>query len=572
MQSDTRPILVLGAGINGSAIARELVLNRLPVVLVETEDIAFGTTAYSSRLIHGGLRYLEYGEFSLVRESLAERTRLLRLAPQFVQPLELFIPVENYWRGFLSAAAKFLHWPARLAAATPPRGAWLVRIGLWMYDTYARDPTLPKRATHHLNSPGVPAVNPRRYVSLCSYYDAQVRFPERFTLALLEDARRVAAENRTRFEVFTHHRAELSGKTVKVKRTQGGNETGIATTFEPAAIINATGAWVDSTLARLGVDSKPLIGGTKGSHFITSVPRLRELLGGKAIYAEAADGRPVFILPFGKATLVGTTDLPFTGDPATAVSTSDELQYLLATANGILPDARLTAEDIDLHYCGVRPLPHVDATTPGAITRRHWMQEHPGVSPPLFSVIGGKLTTCRSLAEESAAKVLGRLGLPVVGNSEDRMLPGAEAFPREPAARQREWERLGKRFGLPAESIERITALVGTQAIPILSSLPDTGAGGNQTVEFLSGTLLPKSFAAWVIEHEWVETLDDLVERRLMLVFDRELSEACLRELAELLVAAGKLEATNIDAAVEQTTARLQKHFGKRLHSLDQIQ
>jgi len=570
VQSDIHPILILGAGINGAALARELVLNRVPVVLVDTADIACGTTAYSSRLIHGGLRYLEYGEFSLVRESLAERTRLLQLAPHLVHPLQLFIPVENRWRGFLTAAARFLHWPAWLAKATPPRGAWLVRAGLWMYDTYARDPSLPKHASHALGSAGTPAVDPQRYVSLCSYYDAQVRFPERFTLALVEDARRVAAENQTPFEVLTYHVATRRGASIEIRSVGAEADAPPTLGCEPAAIINATGAWVDETLARIGATGKRLIGGTRGSHILTSSPRVRELLGGNAIYAEAPDGRPVFLLPFGDATLVGTTDLPFEGDPATAIATPGELDYLLATVNTILPKAQLTADDIDLHYCGVRPLPYVDAATPGAITRRHWTEELPGTSPPVFSVIGGKLTTCRSLAQETTAQVLGRLGRKVVASSERRMLPGAEAYPRDPAARDQEWQAWAKRFGLSRASLDRITALVGTRAVNILSSLPDTGAPTGEPISLLAGTDIPHSFAAWIIQHEWVTTLDDLVERRLLLMFDHDLSEACLRELAELLVAAGRLAAGDVDSAVESTVARLRTHFGKRVHALDQ--
>src|SRR5271154_1893735 len=139
-----QPVLILGAGINGAALARELALNGVGVVVVDTRDIASGATAYSSRLIHGGLRYLEYGDFSLVRESLGERTRLLKLAPQFVRPLRLFIPVRNRFGGLLSAARRFLGLKDRPHPdRVLHRGLWTVRFGLWLYDHYARDPTLP---------------------------------------------------------------------------------------------------------------------------------------------------------------------------------------------------------------------------------------------------------------------------------------------------------------------------------------------------------------------------------------------------------------------------------------------
>ena len=183
MAASDQPVLILGAGINGAAIVRELALNGVSVCLVDTADLAFGATAYASRLIHGGLRYLEYGEFDLVRESLAERTRLLRLAPQFVRPLRLFIPIENRFGGLWRSAERFLFKGGRGNRAARPsrfaesRGLYLVQMGFRMYDTYARDPELPKHATHRRTQEDAIEVN-AKYHWLCSYYDAQIRFPE----------------------------------------------------------------------------------------------------------------------------------------------------------------------------------------------------------------------------------------------------------------------------------------------------------------------------------------------------------------------------------------------------------
>ena len=173
-------MVILGAGINGCALARELVLNGVSVWLVDTADIAFGATAYSSRLIHGGLRYLEYGEFDLVRESLAERTRLLRLAPQFVRPLRLFIPVANRFGGIIESARRFLL--RRSGKSSGSRGLWLVRMGLWFYDTYAHDPSLPRHQVHRIDDPCAVSIDDRQFRWLCSYYDAQIAYPERFVL------------------------------------------------------------------------------------------------------------------------------------------------------------------------------------------------------------------------------------------------------------------------------------------------------------------------------------------------------------------------------------------------------
>jgi glycerol-3-phosphate dehydrogenase len=303
-----------------------------------------------------------------------------------------------------------------------------------------------------------------------------------------------------------------------------------------------------------------MMGGTKGSHFVTFHEPLRQALSSGGIYAEAADGRPVFILPFGPAVLVGTTDLPFSGDPAEAVASEDELRYLLDAVNQVLPSVRLTRDDIDLHYSGVRPLPRVDAATTAAITRRHWLQEHDFAAVPVFSVIGGKLTTCRSLAESSASNIRHRLGMePSTLTSRDRPLPGGENYPTNQASLDYKWTAIADRSGFTIEQVRSVWELCGTQATEILPEIAAADRG------IVSSTELPRGFVRWVIEHEWVHTLDDLVERRLLLLYARRLGHATLRELATLLADAGRLRAEKIDDEVGRTAQRLKTHFGKRL-------
>jgi glycerol-3-phosphate dehydrogenase len=559
MPSVTNPILILGAGINGAALARELTIEGVPVCVVDTADVAFGATAYSSRLIHGGLRYLEYGEFDLVRESLAERTRLLRLAPQFVKPLELFIPVGNRASGLWQSLLRFLRWERWLSKRTTvqPRGRWLVQLGLWLYDLYARDPALPRHTIHRADEEGMPPINRRAYHWLCSYFDAQIRFPERFVLALLEDARRAAEANGSTFELLTYHQAKLDGKNVEICPTNASGS--VVRSLEPAAIVNAAGAWVDETLERLRVPSRTLMGGTKGSHLVLSSSSLREALGDHGLYAEAADGRPVFVLPFGPWSLVGTTDLPYHGDPAEAVATTDEIDYLLATVNHLLPGVRVTTSDMLLHYSGIRPLPASGPTTPAAVTRRHWLEEHPQSAVPMYSVIGGKLTTCRSLADSAATTILNRLGIPRRTETRDRPIPGGERYPHGSEALQETQRRLAEQYRLAHDQVAAIWELVGTRTESILQRLEIPPA------ESLAGTSLPVTFVRWLIQHEWVTRLDDLVERRLMLLYDRGLSHHTLRQLAALLVETGKLNATDIDREIEGTVHRLQTHFGRAL-------
>lgn len=548
-----RPVLILGAGINGAALARELLLGGVGVVVADKGDLAGGATAYSSRLIHGGLRYLEYGEFDLVRESLEERGRLLRLAPQFVHPLKLRIPVSRRLGGFMPSIRRFLGMPARPAVE---RGLWLVRLGLWLYDWYARDPQLPRHQVER-RSAGAAPVDPR-YRWLCSYFDAQIHYPERLVVALFDDARQLAQRQRVEFQLLTYHRVEVDGSLARVFGNRPGGAEAVHT-FEPAAIVNATGAWVDRTLRELGVPAAPLMGGTKGSHFVSHHAGLRAAVASGGFYTEASDGRPVFVLPLADAVLVGTTDLPYQGDPADAVATEAELDYLLAVVNRLLPHIGLARGDIDFCYCGVRPLPRSDASRPAAITRRHWMEEHTGAAVPTFSIVGGKLTTCRSLAESSAKTIRTRLGLPAdAATSRGRPVPGARDYPSSTEALERRWRELADAHGATPGQIRALWLLRGSDTEALLPSLAAEGWTN------LDGTELPVAFARWVVRHEWVRSLGDLVERRLMLLY-HPLTAACLRQLAEVLAEAELIVPEQIDAEIQVTIQRLHRHFSKRL-------
>jgi glycerol-3-phosphate dehydrogenase len=553
------PVLILGTGINGAAVARELALHGLGVWIVDRRDIASGATAYSSRLIHGGLRYLEHGEFDLVRESLEERTRLLRLAPHLVRPLRLFIPVQNRLGGVTGSLRRFLSRGRTQAAAqeAASRGLWLIRAGLWLYDYFAGDPVLPDPEVFAVGARGAPAVDRRKYRWLCAYYDAQVAYPERFTLDLLEDARRVAAAAGTEFRLWTYHEAQLAGRAAVVRSAGGSKEIARS---DVSAVVNATGAWVDRTLETLHIPAPRLMGGTQGSHLITFHTGLRSLLGGEGIYCGAADGRPVFLLPWGAGTLVGTTDIPYQGDPADAVASDAEIDYLLAAVNYVFPQAGLARGDVAAHYSGVRPLPHTDDRDTAGITRRHWAHWHKEAAVPFCSLVGGKLTTCRSLAEDTATALLERLDRPAEPVSRDRPLPGAEGYPGDDAALAAAWRDLASRHRLDEAQVTRLWGLLGTR---LDAALAEAGSSGGT----LDGTQIPLDLARWMIEHEWATTLADLVERRLVLLAEPRLTAPALRQLANLLVNAGRLASSDVDAAVDQCQRRLVQRHGRRVDS-----
>jgi glycerol-3-phosphate dehydrogenase len=334
-----------------------------------------------------------------------------------------------------------------------------------------------------------------------------------------------------------------------------GDSSEAAYELQPSAVVNATGAWVDNTLSRLHIASPRLMGGTKGSHLVTHHAGLREALAGRGVYSEAADGRPIFLLPFGEATLVGTTDLPFAQPPETAVASETEVEYLLQAAGAVFPQLGLARDDVSLHYSGVRPLPYVDATTPAAITRRHFLKEHPDAAVPLFSVIGGKLTTCRSLAEQAAETLLPRLGIERKADSRERPLPG-EAAPTEDAA------RAASTLGYSAQQIAAVQRLCGGFTEAALESAAPPRADDHES---LPGTNLPLRFVRYSLRHEWPRRLADLVERRLLLHFHEPLTPACLRRLAETMVEEQLLAPEKIEAEISDCRGRLAEHYAKKI-------
>ncbi|MDT5296396.1 MAG: glycerol-3-phosphate dehydrogenase [Acidobacteriota bacterium] len=408
ISSATFDAVIIGAGINGCGVARDAAMRGLRVLLLDKGDVASGTTSCSTRLIHGGLRYLEHGELGLVRESLRERETLLRrVAPHLVRPLPVLVPVYAGRR----------------------RGLLTIRAGVLAYDLLSFDKSLPR---HHMLTPAAalahaPGLDASGLKGAALFYDAQIEYAERLAL---ENALAARAHGAT---VLTYARVERlmfegdAVRGVEFKDLRGG------TTHEARAsvILNAAGPWVDEVLDGAGATGgsvgtsgekltgaavEKLIGGTKGSHIVVrpfdGAPRV-------AVYAEAvADGRPFFVIPWDGKFLIGTTDELFNGDLNHVEAAPREIDYLIRETNRALPTARLTRADVLYTYAGVRPLPHVGARDQtdkeAGITRRHFIR--PSRVRGLFSVVGGKLTTYRSLAEEvvGSAPTTSRQGSPTL--------------------------------------------------------------------------------------------------------------------------------------------------------------
>ena len=374
-------LIIIGAGINGAGVARDAAMRGLKVLLLDKGDIGGGTSSWSTRLIHGGLRYLEHGEFGLVRESLRERETLLRIAPHLVRPLPLLIPIYQH----------------------ASRGRLMLRLGMIAYDLLSFDKTLPSHKmlsrADALNS--APELNKEGLVGAALYHDAQVEFAERLTLenALAAQEHGASVLTYSRVEKFRRDGNQLNVVEI-VDELTGSRQQATG-----AMIINAGGPWVDRILDNNDAAQR-LIGGTKGSHLIVPpLPGAPET----AVYVEAkTDKRPFFIIPWNGKYLIGTTDIRFDGNLDNVRIDAKEIDYLLRETNGIFPGLKLRRDQILYTYSGVRPLPFANKEEQ-SITRRHFIRSHPHYKN-LFSIVGGKLTTYRSLAEEIVDLVFKELG------------------------------------------------------------------------------------------------------------------------------------------------------------------
>jgi glycerol-3-phosphate dehydrogenase len=457
-------LLVVGAGINGAGVARDAALRGLDVLLVDKGDVAAGTTSWSTRLIHGGLRYLEHLEVGLVRESLHERERLLRIAPHLVHPLAFFLPVY----------------------AGDKRGKLTVRAGMLAYDAFTAGDSMP----HHgmLSAEEAlrrePGLDPADLRGAAVYYDAQAEFPERLAVENVIAAERAGAEVRTHTEVreLLHEQGAVVGA-----RLATGAE------IRAQVTVNLTGPWVDEVLAGLGERAAPgLVGGTKGAHIIVDAfPGAPE----EALYVEASDGRPYFVVPWNGLFLIGTTDTPYHGDLDDVEASAEEIEYLLAATNDVIPTAQLTRNDVLHTYAGVRPLPEVpEGGDAGAITRRHLIHDHAPALENLLSVVGGKLTTYRALAEEVVDAVAKKLG---------RELPPArtasEALPGATATDDRRPGRLGRIYGARGDAVR---------------ALAQEHPGLAEPFDPVTGALAAEVVLA--IDEEHATTLADVLMRRTM--------------------------------------------------------
>jgi len=469
-------LLVVGGGINGAGIARDAAGRGLSVALVEQDDLAAHTSSSSTKLIHGGLRYLEYKEFGLVRKALQERETLLRSAPHIIRPLRFVMP----------------HMPNL-------RPAWLIRAGLFLYDHLARRELLAGSRgivmrRHPAGAPLVDSIE-RGFV----YSDGWV-----------DDARLVVLNAIDAAE----HGATVATRTRLVKATRVGGDwhaelacaDGSSITVRARALANAAGPWVGTLLHdALGRSAHHTVRLVKGSHIVT-----RRLFDHDHAYIfQNPDKRIIFAIPYeGEFTLIGTTDVEYHGDPARVSIDEDETRYLCESINRYFK-RKISPADVCWTYSGVRPLLEEEgADNPSAVTRDYRLElDARDGAAPLLSVFGGKITTFRKLAEEAVTRLADALGRPTPAWTETAPLPGGDI----PAA---QFEPFARRFAnehpwLPPELARRYARAYGTRAARMLGtarSLADLGQ------PFAPG--LFECELRYLREFEWARTAHDVLWRR----------------------------------------------------------
>ncbi|MER2020661.1 MAG: glycerol-3-phosphate dehydrogenase [Stenotrophomonas sp.] len=470
--SESFDVLVVGGGINGAGIARDAAGRGLSVCLCEQDDLAAHTSSASTKLIHGGLRYLQQGEFALVRKALNERETLRRLAPHLIAPTRFVLPHVRHLRP-----------------------AWMLRAGLWLYDHLGRaNPHFPPSQRIDLRrDPSGAALQPA-YRTGFTYADARVNDARLVVLNALDaHARGAQIRTRTRCEQLIRHRDHWWA----VLRTANGDVQRV----RARCVVNASGPWAGTVLERAGLDAPLGVRLVQGSHLV--VPRL--FAHDSAYLFQQPDQRVVFAIPFEQDfTLIGTTDTDYDGDPAHVQPRADEQTYLLEAVNRFVR-VPVRAEDIVWRYSGVRPLladHHRDASR---VTRDYRLELDAG-GAPLLSVLGGKLTTYRALAEEA----LGRLSpaLPEMGaawTAGGPPLPGGDGGTAAEMAEalQHDHPRL------PPALLQRLASSYGTRAVGLLA--------GAQTLDALGedhgGGLYDRELD-YLIAHEWARTADDVLWRR----------------------------------------------------------
>lgn len=534
-------VLILGAGINGAGLFRDLCEQGVTCIISDKGDFGGGTSSAPSRLIHGGIKYLETGELGLVAQSTLERNLLLRNAPHLVRPLPTVIPIFSWLKGIMPALRTLF------GSTTAPRsrGAVLMKMGLSMYDFYGRrHRVMPRHQlwSHKRALREIPPLTPR-IVAAGQYYDATVTQPERLVWELLADGMRANPDCQAM------NYTSISGTDGQIVTLQSPDGP---VSVRPRIVVNAAGPWIDRVNAQLGAPSK-LIGGTKGSHILLDHPALLDALKGRMIYFEADDGRICLVFDYLGRALVGSTDIR-ADDPDEVRCEEDEIDYFIAALRGLLPGLHFDRDQIVYAYSGIRPLPASDGTAPGLISRDHSApvaEPHGDRQWPILSLVGGKWTTFRGFAEEVADLLLARLDKPRRHSTQHLPIGGGRDYPPDPAA----WA--GQASAAPARA-GMLLSRYGSFAKDILAQ--EDGA----PEPVIDAPDYSRQELAWVVREGQVRHLNDILMRRTALAVTGRLTKRNLRQIAVICAEVLGWDAPRLESEIRDATKTLQNRHRMR--------
>lgn len=545
-------VLIIGAGVNGIGTFRDLVLQGLSVLIVDKSDFSSGASAASSHMLHGGIRYLENGEFRLVREALHERNLLLKNAPHYAKPLPTTIPMFKWFSGLFNAPFKFLG----LLEKPQERGAIVIKLGLIMYDKFT-GPQQSMPFHRFLNRTAAlknyPKMNPK-IVSAATYYDGFMPYPERLCLDMLNDAH-AASDKAWALNYASVEGADANSVTIRDLLT---NEE---ITVKPKVVVNAAGPWIDFVNRAMGHETK-FIGGTKGSHLILDNPELLEAAANSEIFFESDDGRILLILPYLDKVMLGTTDIRI-DDPDQAVCEPAEEEYILSQVKRVFPTIHVDSSQIVFRFSGVRPLPTSKDKRTGAISRDHSIQS---IEPsaafhfPIHSLIGGKWTTFRAFSEQAADRVLKDLKMTRKVDTAGLPIGGGKSFPTDEKQRQEWLEHLRKETELELAHLSALLDRYGTYAEAVARFMSE---GNDQPLTHAPH--YTQREIVFIAQHEAVCHIDDILLRRSALAMLGFHSPELVREIGELVASVLGWDEARLEQEIQHTLSVLAEKHGVSL-------
>ena len=516
-------VLIVGGGINGIGTFRDLALQGVDVILVDREDYCSGASAASSHMLHGGIRYLENGEFGLVREAVRERNQLIERFPHLVKPLPTTFPIFKRFSGLLNAPLKFLG----LLDTPSERGALVIKLGMVFYDAFTREQkTVPAHVFRNQEDSlrRYPELNPE-IIYTATYFDGSMPSPERIAIELIKDA---VNANQSAIPLNYVSLESAAGSEVTLKDQISGEEV----TLQPQVLVNAAGPWIDLVNQKMGCETT-FISGTKGSHLILDNPRLKKAIGKEEFFFENKDGRIVLIFPLLDKVLIGTSDLRI-GHPDEAVISDEEIDYFFAMISRVFPDIEVDRSQIIYTFSGVRPLERTESGSTGQISRDHTLKILEAgelLEIPVLSLVGGKWTSFRAFSEQVADAALGYLGQQRKVSTWDLAIGGSLDYPENQTQQARLLKEWAAESGLDLDRVEGLFARYGTQISLILEQYGDQSKPLQTIQEIIRGELV------WILEGEDVLHLDDLILRRTTLAKQGKISPESLEEIAEICAA-----------------------------------